>query len=116
MNVPTTAPGVSADPLVSVIIGFKDRGLGRLEMSIRSIHDSLAEIDHEIIISDYGSADTAAIASLAERVSAHHEVVKTDGEWSAARARNAAQEVLSFSQPMPTCYLRRNHFGASWSS
>lgn len=89
MKVPTTAPGVSADPLVSVIIGFKDRGLGRLEMSIRSIHDSLAEIDHEIIISDYGSADTAAIASLAERVSAHHEVVKTDGEWSAARARNA---------------------------
>ncbi|MGP9707007.1 glycosyltransferase family 2 protein [Brachybacterium sp. AOP24-D1-21] len=76
-------------PLVSVIIGFKDWGLERLELSVRSIHDSLSEIDHEVVISDYGSEDTASIAESAQRVGARHVIVETDGEWSRSRALNA---------------------------
>ena len=79
----------SANPHVSVIIGFKDRGLGRLEMCIRSIHDSLSEVSHEVIVADYGSSDTESISNLLISVNAKHELIATDGEWSAARARNA---------------------------
>ncbi|MEE1650727.1 glycosyltransferase [Brachybacterium sp. J144] len=74
---------------VSVIIGFKDWGLERLELSVRSIHDSLSGIDHEVIISDYGSEDADSIAASAERVGARHEIVETNGEWSRSRALNA---------------------------
>lgn len=76
-------------PLVSVVIGFKDWGLERLELSVRSIHDSLEGIDHEVVISDYGSEDSAAIADAAQRVDAVHEIVETNGEWSRSRALNA---------------------------
>lgn len=78
-----------AGPLVSVIIGFKDWGLERLELSVRSIHDSLADIHHEVIISDYGSEDSASISALARRADARHEIVQTSGEWSRSRALNA---------------------------
>ncbi|MGP5090216.1 glycosyltransferase family 2 protein [Brachybacterium tyrofermentans] len=86
MNAPVNN---ASTPLVSVIIGFKDWGLERLELSVRSIHDSLSEIDHEVVISDYGSEDTASIAESAERVGAHHVIVDTEGEWSRSRALNA---------------------------
>ncbi|MGP5626941.1 glycosyltransferase family 2 protein [Brachybacterium alimentarium] len=76
-------------PLVSVIIGFKDWGLERLELSVRSIHDSLEGIQHEVVISDYGSEDTASIAESTQRVGARHVIVETDGEWSRSRALNA---------------------------
>ncbi|WP_422115740.1 glycosyltransferase family 2 protein [Brachybacterium sp. UNK5269] len=89
MNTASLHNETSTKPLVSVIIGFKDRGLGRLGLCIESIHESLAEVDHEVIIADYGSADTDAITDLARKASAHHEIIATDGEWSAARARNA---------------------------
>lgn len=79
----------SNQPKVSVIIGFKDWGLERLRLSIRSIHASLDGIDHEIIISDYGSKDSASIAEAAEQVNARHVVVETEGEWSRSRALNA---------------------------
>lgn len=79
----------SVAPLVSVVIGFKDWGLERLELSVHSIHDSLSGIDHEVIISDYGSEDTASIADSASRISARHVIVETDGEWSRSRALNA---------------------------
>lgn len=76
-------------PLVSVIIGFKNWGLERLELSVRSIHDSLAAVDHEVIISDFGSEDTSSIADSAHRIDARHVIVETDGEWSRSRALNA---------------------------
>lgn len=76
-------------PLVSVIIGFKDWGLERLELSVRSIHDSLEGIQHEVVISDYGSEDTASVAESAQRVNGRHIIVETDGEWSRSRALNA---------------------------
>lgn len=76
-------------PLVSVIISFKDWGHERLELSIGSIHGSLGEIPHEVIIADYGSADAESITAVAARAGARHERIATDGEWSASRAQNA---------------------------
>lgn len=79
----------TGQPEVSVVIGFKDWGLERLMLSIRSIHDSLGAVPHEVIISDYGSEDTESVALAAERVGARHEIVPTNGEWSRSRALNA---------------------------
>lgn len=76
-------------PFVSVVIGFKDWGLERLELSSQSIHRSLLHIPHEIVISDYGSEDIDGIARVAARVEAIHERVATSGEWSRSRALNA---------------------------
>ncbi|QNN82271.1 glycosyltransferase family 2 protein [Brachybacterium sp. Z12] len=78
-----------ASPKVSVVIGFKDWGIERLELSIRSIHLSLGDVPHEVIVSDYNSSDRASVADTARRVNAHHEIVETDGEWSRSRALNA---------------------------
>lgn len=82
-------------PEVSVIIGFKDWGLERMELSVRSIHDSLGNIPHEVIIADYGSEDTDAVAESGRRVGARHEVITTDGEWSRSRALNAGVRAAS---------------------
>lgn len=86
----------AADPVkVSVIIGFKDWGLERLELSIQSIHASLEGIPHEVIISDYGSSDSSAIADLAASVDAVHAIAATEGEWSRSRALNAGVRASS---------------------
>ena len=76
-------------PAVSVVIGFKDWGLERLQLSVESIHESLKDIPHEVIIADYGSEDSEAVAVTAAAVEAVHEKVLTDGEWSRSRALNA---------------------------
>ena len=93
-------------PLVSVIIGFKDWGLERLELSIRSIHDSLEGIQHEVVISDYGSEDTASIAESAQRAGA-----ATSSSRRTASGRDPVRSmpefgppwVRSYSPQMPTC-------------
>lgn len=79
----------TAQPRTSVVIGFKDWGLERLELSLQTIQESLAQTPHEIVIVDYGSSDTDAIAEVASRAGAHHERVRTHGEWSRSRALNA---------------------------
>ncbi len=78
-----------ASSLVSVVIGFKDRGLGRLTLCVESIHASLREIPHEVIVVDYGSQRPQPIVDLCNRQEAVYVRPQTNGEWSAARARNA---------------------------
>lgn len=80
---------------ISVIIGFKDWGLERLEHSIRSIHGSLENFDHEVVIADYGSEDPISISEMAERSNAVHARISTDGEWSRSRALNAGVRASS---------------------
>lgn len=84
-TMPTSAGGVR----VSVVIGFKDWGVERLELSIRSIQGSLGMIPHEVVIADYGSEDPTPIADVAAATGARHEIVDTDGEWSRSRALNS---------------------------
>lgn len=90
-----SAPVDEQNPAVSVVIGFKDWGLERMELSVRSIHDSLESIPHEVIIADYGSEDPDAVAESAHRVGARHEAITTDGEWSRSRALNAGVRAAS---------------------
>lgn len=74
---------------VSVVIGFKDWGLNRLEMAVRSIQNSFGSLRGEVIVSDYGSADYEATRELLESLGAKYVYTETDGTWSRSRALNA---------------------------
>lgn len=76
-------------PHISVVIGFRDWGLRRLELAVTSIRKSFGEIPGEIIISDYGSFDRKASKELAERIGVKYVYTATDGPWSRSRALNA---------------------------
>lgn len=78
---------------VSVVIGFKDWGLDRLDLSLESILASLQDYSAEIIVVDYGSADRAANQSAIEREGVRYLYVETDGVWSRSRALNAGVAV-----------------------
>lgn len=80
---------------VSAVIGFKDWGLERLQLCIESVHNSLTDYNHEIVVVDYGSADPGAIVDLATSQQAIYDRPSTDGKWSAARARNAGVRAAS---------------------
>ncbi|MGY5765395.1 glycosyltransferase [Brachybacterium sp. DNPG3] len=79
----------AARPYASLVVGFKDWGLERLELSLRTIRDALVQTSHEIVIADYGSTDGDAVAEVAARSGARYERVSTHGEWSRSRALNA---------------------------
>ncbi|MDO4783502.1 MAG: glycosyltransferase [Propionibacteriaceae bacterium] len=74
--------------MVSAVIGFKDWGLERLALSIESIHGSLRDIEHEVIVCDYGSSDHDEVRAVVESVGAICARVETDGGWSRSRALN----------------------------
>ncbi|MEX5308854.1 glycosyltransferase family 2 protein [Kocuria sp. CPCC 205297] len=75
---------------LSIIIGFKDWGLERLELSIKTIQKSLSgKLRGEVIVSDYGSVDGESVRQVAERLNARCIRTETDGEWSRSRALNA---------------------------
>lgn len=76
-------------PEISVVIGFRDWGLRRLELATTSIQRSFGEIPGEVIISDYGSFDRTATEEMAARVGAKYVYTETDGPWSRSRALNA---------------------------
>lgn len=74
---------------VSVVVGFKNWGAERLEVSARSIVRAFGSLDAELIISDYGSDDLAVAEDVARDVGA--TVCRTEGDpvWSRSRALNA---------------------------
>lgn len=78
-----------SSPLVSVIVGFKDWGLERLTASMASIHESLGDHPHEIIISDFGSEDAEGVRQQVEAAGGRVARTETDGTWSRSRALNA---------------------------
>lgn len=75
-------------PKVSVIIGFRNWGLDRLLLSISSIHESLKDIDHEIVISDFGSDDWESNRRVLEDAKVKY-VYSASSRWSRSRALNA---------------------------
>ena len=75
-------------PKVSIIVAFKDWGLERLCLSIRTIQQSLADVPHEILVSDFGSEDPVAVVRATSPLGARVVRTETDGTWSKSRALN----------------------------
>lgn len=74
---------------LSVVIGYKDWGIGRLIGAVRSLRAATSEIDAEIIVSDYGSTDSIGHLDAIEAEGAIYVRTDTDGVWSRSRALNA---------------------------
>lgn len=73
---------------LSVVIGFKNWGLNRLELAIRSIRESFGSIKGEVVVSDYGSTEFAETKALVEGLGCKYIYTETDGTWSRSRALN----------------------------
>lgn len=87
-----------SEPVASVVIGFKDWGLDRLERCIMSIHESFGDIRAEVVVSDYGSSDAGAVRATAESAGARYVRTETDGTWSRSRALNAGFAITAGDQ------------------
>lgn len=74
---------------ISVVIGFKDWGIGRLQMAVQTIQASFGKLSGEVIVSDYGSADFADTKRAMEEIGAVYVYTPTNGVWSRSRALNA---------------------------
>ena len=74
---------------VSVVIGFSNWGLTRLELAVRSIQASFGALRGEVIVSDYGSDSYEDTRELMESLGARYVYTTTDGTWSRSRALNA---------------------------
>jgi len=76
-------------PRVSVIIGFRDWGVERLRLAVRSHRQSTLQADLEVIVVDYGSRDAACVRRAVEEEGGHLVRVEAAGQpWSRARALN----------------------------
>lgn len=73
----------------SVVIGFKDWGLDRLQRCIRSIQMSFDDLPIEVITSDYGSADGPAVREATEAAGGVYVRTESGESWSRSRAINA---------------------------
>jgi GT2 family glycosyltransferase len=71
-----------------VVIGFRDWGLRRVELAVRSIQESFGRYSGEVILSDYGSTEQEANRALADRLGLKYVYTK-DEVWSRSRALNA---------------------------
>ena len=80
---------------VSVVIGFKDWGIGRLRMAVQTIQKSFGSLTGEVIVSDYGSSDFEDTRQAMEEIGAVYVYTPTDGVWSRSRALNAGFAVSS---------------------
>lgn len=74
---------------ISVVIGFKDWGVERLLLSVRSLVESFGKLRGEVIVSDYGSTDCPGVREKVEELGARYVYTHTDGIWSRSRALNA---------------------------
>lgn len=74
---------------VSVVIGFKDWGIGRLTQSVLSIKDAFGDLRGEVIVSDYGSEEHESTMAALEPLGVKYVYTRTDGVWSRSRALNA---------------------------
>ena len=76
-------------PRVSVIIGFRDWGVERLRLAVRSHRQSTLASDLEVIVVDYGSRDAACVRRAVEEEGGRPVRVEAGGRpWSRARALN----------------------------
>lgn len=74
---------------VSVVIGFRDWGLQRLELAISSVKQSFGKHKGEVILSDFGSTDQVKNQNLAVQLGAKYVFTPREEKWSRARALNA---------------------------
>lgn len=74
---------------ISSVICFRDWGLDRLALALRSHSGSTLGKRLETIVSDYGSLDGAAVREVAERHGAVYVRTDVEGPWSRSRALNA---------------------------
>ncbi|MGP4982073.1 glycosyltransferase [Glutamicibacter arilaitensis] len=74
---------------ISVVIGFKDWGVERLLLSVKSILKSFGNLKGEVIVSDYGSEHPGLLQAQIEDLGAIYVYTSTNGTWSRSRALNA---------------------------
>lgn len=74
---------------VSVVIGFRNWGVRRLELAVKSIQDSFQSLSGEVIVSDYGSTETDETRLRMEALGAKYVYTATSAPWSRSRALNA---------------------------
>lgn len=77
-------------PTASIVIPFRDWGQSRLAMCISSIHQAFGDMPHDVVVSDYGSADEQGNRRIAEAEEAQHVYTDCGGDepWSRSRALN----------------------------
>ena len=73
----------------SSVICFRDWGLDRLALALRSHAGSTLGKRLETIVSDYGSRDGEAVRKVVERHGGVYVRTEVDGPWSRSRALNA---------------------------
>ena len=81
---PATVP-----PDLSVVIGFRNWGLPRLELALRAHAESTFRERLEVIVSDYGSDNRSDVERAAREHGARYVFTDVSGPWSRARALNA---------------------------
>lgn len=74
---------------VSVVVGFRDWGVGRIRRSVESILSAFDGITGEVIISDYGSLESAPSNQVASDLGVKYVYTAGDPVWSRSRALNA---------------------------
>lgn len=79
----------------SIVIGFRDWGLLRLQLAVESIKKSVGDYDVEIIISDYGSVNHELNEKLADDLGIKYVYTPRTGPWSRSRALNAGFAISS---------------------
>jgi glycosyltransferase involved in cell wall biosynthesis len=75
-------------PRLSVIIGFRDWGLERLELALRAHRASSLADQLELVVVDYGSKDSVAVAAATERWKATLCRVETRRQWNRSHCLN----------------------------
>ena len=83
---------MTADPELSVIIGFRDWGLDRLAANVRMHLRHAGPVRTEVVVSDYGSSDPASVRAAVEAAGGRVARTDTDGPWNRSAALNAGVE------------------------
>jgi glycosyltransferase involved in cell wall biosynthesis len=79
---------VEAPPRVSVIMGFRDWGLERLELALKAHRLSTMSSEMELIVVDYGSKDDNMVRETANRWEAQVYRVESLGPWNRSHCLN----------------------------
>ena len=74
---------------VSVVICFRDWGLDRLALALRSHAASTMRKELEVVVSDYGSKDAESVRRIVQTHGGVYIRTEVDGPWSRSRALNA---------------------------
>lgn len=88
--VPTKPPAVRGEPLVSILIPFRD-GAKWLERCLKSLRTKTAYKNYELILIDNGSSEKATLKILAqEKAKPGVQVLRIDEAFNFARLNNLA--------------------------